>query len=615
MDLYPFHNANIHEQRPAARFFRAVPLGLVVACISAIVYASFRDELLLLALCAVMNVALWLWITTTSVFGMMGSWVVAEELKTRSQPRTPEKSPFSTPRNDADSDSVMHLIVFPNYKEEESMLADTLVCLSEAEDSHSFHVVLAMEAREGDAGEKKISTLQDKFSREFASFTATVHPADLNQDHLDDSVDLEVPGKASNLKWAVNQSYKTLRLQDSNRICNVILTVADADCMFHPDYFSAITKDFNELREKPEGQHQWSMWQAPQLSYRDHWHAPVCSRAWTYISSMYEFGGTSGLYWGGHHMVFSGYSMPLQLAMNVQCWDGDIIAEDHHAYLKTFFYSAHTSASQSLSQPGLWDDGCQPMLQVRPIFLPVKSTPVISSEGYWQNFVERWHQSKRHAQGVAELSYFLLALWDAMWTLPASTYSFCFFYKIGRILARLIFMHILPICQAVGLGVMTIYWLIYTRELPSCPNDLTIEDAFGGQYPLCALGGAWNLVWPMVVPFVCVICANYAMVSAAFLNPARSAKGKGIWYKEDSGIEPKCGSRSFGAFLLIAYDCTFFLSIMMIPYGLFACIYAMISVCFYGNRFTYITAAKAAKEKLTYGTMSEEVSSEVKEQP
>jgi len=88
-------------------------------------------------------------------------------------------------------------------------------------------------------------------------------------------------------------------------------------------------------------------------------------------------------------MVFSGYSMPLQLAASAQSWDGDVIAEDHHAYIKTFFYSLHASAlvAASDTDAGFWGSGCQPKLQVRPIFLPVKSLPVISSEGYWQNYV------------------------------------------------------------------------------------------------------------------------------------------------------------------------------------------------------------------------------------
>jgi len=621
--LYPFYNANIHEQRFAARFVRAVPLLSVLSLFGGILYGCMYSEFVLLSLCAVMNVALWLWITSTALLACAGSCVVVNELQKRELVKLPcgkekdKASPFSTPRDvsatDADNDGVLHLIVFPNYKEDAGMLAQTLSSLNEAEESHNFHVVLAMEARENGAAEKA-KQLQDQFANSFAALTVTLHPADLTQEHLDDSVDAEVPGKASNLKYAVNQSYQTLKKLDENRLPNVILTVADADCMFHPDYFASVAKDFNGLREAPGGEHQWCMWQAPQLSFRDHWHAPICSRIWTYVSAFYEFGGVSGLHWGGHHMVFSGYSLPVQLAVGAQSWDGDVIAEDHHSYIKNFFYSAHASAEKSLNQPfAAWNDGCQPLVKVRPIFLPVKSAPVISPEGYWQTFVERWHQAKRHAQGLAELPYALLVFWDALCTLPFSTYSFSLFYQIGRIIMRLLCMHILPICQAVGLVTMTLYWLYFNRHLQSCPNNMLIWDALQNEYPLCAFGGAWNLVWPMLIPVAFVILANYMMVSTSFLMPVRQSHGKTLWHKEDSGIEPMCGSRNFSAFVLISVDCVMFLSFMMIPYGLVACLLATWNVCFSGNRFKYITAAKAFKndkaeessEKSCYGTMGE----------
>jgi len=621
VELYPFYNANIHERRFAARFARAVPLLCILGIMATVLYGCLRSELLLLSLCAVMNVTLWLWITTTALLAVAGSFMVVNELKKRDLvrlPRDKDKSPFSTPRpdspTDVDSDGVVHLIVLPNYKEDVGMLAETLSSLNEAEDSHNFLVVLAMEAREGQAATEKTTQLQEKFATAFAALTVTMHPTDLKQEHLDGSVDLEVPGKASNLKYAVNQAHDILKKQDENRLPNVVLTVADADCMFHPDYFASITKDFNALREKPGAEHQWSMWQAPQLSFRDHWHAPICSRIWTYVSSFYEFGGVSGLYWGGHHMVFSGYSLPLQLAVSAQSWDGDVIAEDHHSYIKNFFYSAHASAAKSLSQPcAAFNDGCQPMLKVRPIFLPVKSLPVISNEGYWHTFVERWHQAKRHAQGVAELPYALLVVWDAFCTLPMSAYSLSLFYQTGRIVMRLLCMHILPVCQAIGLATMTLYWLYFNRHLQSCPSSMRLVEALQSEYPLCAFGGAWNLVWPMAIPFGCVILANYMMVSTSFLMPVRHNRGKSAWHDEDSGIEPMCGSKNFSAFVLISVDCVVFMSFMMIPYGLIACLLATWNVCFSGNRFKYITAAKAVKtikdqensEKSGYGTISE----------
>jgi hypothetical protein len=618
-DLYPFYQASIHERRTVARLLRAFPLACTLGFVAAIVYGCFKDEYLLLTLCAVLNVAFWLWIVSTCCFGIAGSWCVADELKkykklVEDRVTSGNRSPFSSPRADIDSDSVTHLIVYPNYKEGESILAETLQSLSEAEDAHRFHVVLACEERETGVAEKA-ARLQDRFpnwsqsgnSGFFATLSVTMHPENRIQDHLDSSVDLEVPGKASNLKWAVNESYQMLKNQGADRVQNVILTVADADCLFHPNYFSAVSKDFNALREKPEKEHEWCMWQAPQLSYRDHWEAPIPSRVWTYISSMYEFGGVSGLYWGGHHMVFSGYSMPLHLAVAAQSWDGDIIAEDHHAYIKNFFYSAWHSAMKATGEENnLSGDGCQPKLQVRPIFLPVKSTPVISSEGYWQTYVERWHQAKRHAQGIAELPYAMLVMWDTLASLPISAYSFQLFYRMFRIWMRLMCMHLLPTCQGIGLGIMTLYWLWHNRTLDSCPKDMHLQPIVQGlesDYPLCALGGAWTLIWPMAIPVALVMIANYTMVSASFLMPAREGP-ESKWQHEDSSIPAYCGSRNFTAFFLIVLDCTFFLSIMMVPYGLVAVLVAMWNVCFYGNRFEYITAARVAKEQHTaYGTM------------
>lgn len=609
-DLYPFYQANIHERRFAARFFRALPLALTIAIIGIVIFACFKSEMLLLWICAVLNVALWLWITTTSLFGIAGSYLVTSELAEKERVALGKKpaSPNTRLSGDADSDGVMHLIVFPNYKEPEDVMAETLACLSEAEDSYQFHVVLAIESREGEEGREKAVRLQDKFSSNFADIAITIHPADLTQEHQDDSCDLEVPGKASNLKWAVGQSYDTLRKRSSDLVANVILTVADADCMFHPSYFSSVSKDFNELREKPGAQHQWCMWQAPQLSFRDHWRAPVCSRIWTYVSSMYEFGGVSGLHWGGHHMVFSGYSLPLKLAAAAQPWDGDVIAEDHHAYLKNFFYSAHNSAEQSLMNDSkfLFDDGCQPMLQVRPVFLPVKSSPVISDEGYWQTYVERWQQAKRHAQGLAELPYAMLVIWDALCTLPVRTYSFDLFYKMTRVLVRLLCMHVLPVCQGVSLAVISLYWLYRRGHLKMCPSHLTVYEAIDTNYGICWLGGAWTLIWPMMIPFVFVIIANYTFYSSSFLGPAWAKHRSTLWNKENGGGElSACYNFSW-----IAVDCAVFTTVMMIPYGLIACFLAMWNVCLNGNRFKYVVAAKATKESTNYGATDDSKPSE-----
>jgi len=587
-----------------------VPLGSFILVLGLVIYAVIWNHYVLLTLSAILNVSLWLWIVSTCILGIIGSIFVDCELWARDQTErrtTNDKLALlddsnksqvygstQTEGNLQGSDSVIHLVVLPNYKEEEAMLAETLESLAQAKDASSFHVVLAMEKREAGAAEKA-ERLQAAWAKGFAHLWYFSHPADLIQEHNDGSESPEVAGKASNVKWAVRQAYE--RLQEDNVVLsNVILTVADADCIFHPDYFFTITKSFNNMRENPGAEQKWTMWQAPQLSYRDHWKAIICARSWTYVSSMYEFGGVSGLFFGGHHMVFSGYSLTLELAMAAQSWDGDIIAEDHHAYIKNFFYSAYESAKMSLQDPSMYT-ACRPMLQVKPVFLPVKSTPVISEKGYWQNYIDRWYQAKRHTQGVAEVSYALLAAWDAMCVMPFSLWSFSFIAGVFKVITRLFCMHILPIIQSLGLATLSLYWFWNGRQVPMCPDYLSFSDLSKSEYILCGLAGAWVLTWPVVIPLVLLIICNFCFVYVSFIKPARVKGDDSVWRREDGNF-PKlnsfCGSKAVAAFLLISAD-MLGTCVMMVPYGFLAMLVSAWNTAWYGNVFNYVTAAKPTK--------------------
>jgi len=609
-DLYPFWKANIHEDRLAAKVVCMFPLLFFLGTCALVLWAVFRSILILLVMCAIMNVAMWLWLTSTCLLGVAGSYLVQQELEKTKDARVGVNSQAEAGAQ-AGSDSVTHVIVIPNYKEDEALMSETLESLAQAEDSHFFHIVLAMEAREA-GSDVKAQTLQAKFKDCFAKVEVTLHPGDLQQDHNDGTVDAEVPGKASNLRWAVEQTYKNLQKEGQYSLASVLVTVTDADCIFHPAYFSTISKEFNIMRENPDKEQEWTMWQAPQLSYRNHWQAPICSRAWTYISSMYEFGGVSGLSFGGHHMVFSAYSLPLQLAHQADSWDGDIIAEDHHCYLKCFFYSVHAAALDDSARDQ--SVGCRPKLQIRPVLLPVKSTPIISPEGYWSSYAERWYQAKRHAQGVAELSYTLLAMYDTFRHLPFKNYSFSLFFAMGKILTRLFCMHLLPICQTVGLGVLTLYWMAHHRGIPACPKTLRITMALETDYVLCGLAGTWTLVWPVVIPILCLIWANYCFASTAFISPSQHQPSAKLWFKEDGEFEARCGSKKVAAFGSTVLDCVVFLLPMMLPYGLIAMLVAFWNVAFYGNRVTYVTASKQTRATAgSYGTMGDDQTREATE--
>jgi hypothetical protein len=573
---------------------------------------------LLLAVCALFNVAMWLWLCSVAVFGILGTNKVRELVLADPDPFLSAAKPERA--NVEEEEKVRHIVVFPNYKEDEAMLRETLQSLSQAEGAEEMWVVLAMEEREGSQGAGKAERLLQEFKERFSDIFATYHPPDLYQDHTDGSSCPEVPGKASNLKWAVRKVYEKWNTSfPMSNAANVLLSVADADCLFHPSYFASVADEFNTMRldfslggKGAVPQHRWTMWQAPQLCFRNYFISSAPARAWGYISSLYEFGGVSSISAGGHHMVFSAYSVNLQLAVDADMWDGDIIAEDHHAYLKGFLYSAYASIVE-----GDASFGCRPKLRVRPVMLPVKSTSVVSSDGYWASWVERWHQAKRHCQGVSELSYGFLATWDLLCTMPMRMYNLNFIMQLTKVVLRPFFIHILPICQALALGVLSFFWIVRNRMIPGCPDRIYMASA-DGETLLCGLAGAWALTWPVLIPFCLLATSNYLFIKTTFILPAEEKSRAGnMWYDcngfDDEGhsgiwfrLLRALGSRMTLA-LLIPLDCIIAVGPLMVPYGLVAEILGCWSVLVKGNRFDYISAAKAtssAQRVQDYGTMS-----------
>jgi hypothetical protein len=613
--LYAFHKANIHERRLVARACAAFPAFFLCAFFVLLGYGLRRNYLVLLVTSAVFCTATWIWIFSTAILSILGAVFTNQALK-----RSHRKYVQQPARNEdlrqglANSvcvdqvdavDKVAHMIVLPNYKEDEGLLAETLLSLGEADERESFYIVLAMEEREPNSL-KKGAQLKEEFEKCFASIAITVHPIGLSQVHQDNSEDDEVPGKASNLKWAVREGFKEFKemgfLQSRS---SIILTVADADCIFHPCYFSSVSREFNILRENPGTDHLWTMYQAPQLPYRNYYDSIACCRIWGYVSSTFETGGVCNLSFGGTHMTFSGYSLPLQLALDAGAWDGDVIAEDHHAFLKCFFYSALASAEAT-------SGACVPQLKVQPVYLPVKSTSV-AANGYWDTCVERWWQAKRHAQGASELSYALLATYDAVVSLPWKLQSFAFYWQVSKFIAKLFCMHLLPTCQGVAFLAVWLVTFYHGGHHPMCPHQVRLMDLLKTQTfhipversVICGLAGAWVMIWPLLVLTVLITIANNVFLQVAFIRESRVRRAESVWHAEDGGEPHGCFAPRFAALVQTALDCTFLLSIIMIPYGFFANAAAYFDIAIHGNRVKYITASKPSVS--TYGTFQGKV--------
>lgn len=601
VDLYKAYKANVHERRLAAHFFRAVPILLLVTTLTFAAYGVFKDHRVLLYLCAILNTWFWLYLVSGAIFSIMGARASNSKIEEcdGGEARCRNLDSDVDPNSNVEQ-AVVHLIVLPNYKEDEEMMAQTLESLTEATGASLFRIVLAMEERE-DGAREKATRLIERFDTKFAWIGLSLHPAGLIQEHNDGSWDDEVPGKASNLKWAVNEGYKECKKKGLDCLDRIVVTVADADCIFHPSYFSTISKDFTSKDAGPGSGHRYTMWQAPQLPFRNFWSAPLPSRCWGYIASVDEFGGVSSLSYGGHHMVFSGYSLTLQLAVDACPWDGDVVAEDHHCYLACFFYSLHAAAVARLQPTSPWTfSGITSALSVRPVFLPVKSTSVASADGELQGWLDRWQQARRHSQGVSEFAYALLATWDLFCTLPASMIGIELIFKIIRALHKVFCMHMLPILQSIALGILTLYWFAKGRDVPYCPDHVKLIDATGPTC-LCGLAGAWALMWPLLVPMFLFVISNYLFLLVTFVRPSEGAGKKTIWHGETGDIPTWCGNRRLALWLKVNFDILIPMVVIAVPFSFIPEVIAYIHVCFFGNRLKYVTAAKGVPAP-TYGS-------------
>ena len=148
-------------------------------------------------------------------------------------------------------DDVHHLVIIPTYKESVEKLRATLGKLAESEVAREkLLVVIAMEEPDTDAP-RRFEILQREFGHSFLAMIGTTHPGDIAG---------EVRGKSSNEAWAAKKAKRLFCDEMGFDLDHMTVTSCDADTLFHPRYFSALTYYFatNPKRYR-------TFWQGPDL--------------------------------------------------------------------------------------------------------------------------------------------------------------------------------------------------------------------------------------------------------------------------------------------------------------------------------------------------------------
>jgi hypothetical protein len=266
---------------------------------------------------------------------------------------------------------VHHVVIIPNYKEPVSVLSRTLDALAKQENALTqMTIVLAMEAGDSESL-AKAEHLQQAYRPQFANVYFTIHPKGLPG---------EMQCKSANEAWAARWIKRKLVDQKGYDIDHIIVTTMDADTVWHPTHFACLTTLYALNPER-----HLRFWQAPIRYHSNIWEIdPTMALVHAY-SSAWELAYLAAPGW--IPLPMSSYALSLRLLDGVGYWDGDVIADEWHMFIKAFFQR-------------------EGRIKLERVFLPF-SGEATSGDNLWQSVKNRYQQSLRHAWGSKEVGYTL----------------------------------------------------------------------------------------------------------------------------------------------------------------------------------------------------------------
>lgn len=269
---------------------------------------------------------------------------------------------------------IEHVVIIPSYKEPIEVIEMIFSSLAAQIDIDlkKIHIVFSQEVRAGIENNTQTENyFKQKYNSTFGSLTFTAHPSDTQG---------EIAGKHTNEAYAA-KFFKSKYLDSGKlKIENCTITSCDVDTIFHPKYFSALTYHFakNPLR-------YFRFWQSPIFWHHNINDVPAPTRIIGTMGNVIHIANIQepdGLFFN-----YSCYSSSYSLIDLAGYWDPDMIPEDWHIFLQSFFASGGKAS-------------------VEPIFLPtIVDAP--TGNNYFSALKNRYDQCVRHAWGAIDIPYAL----------------------------------------------------------------------------------------------------------------------------------------------------------------------------------------------------------------
>ena len=177
-----------------------------------------------------------------------------------------------------------------------------------------------MEAAE-DGCIEKAECLQREFAGRFKHIYYTVHPRGLPS---------EMQCKSANEAWAARWIKRRLVDELGYDLDHILVTTMDADTLWHPNHFYALTYLFAINPDR-----HLRFWQGQIRYHSNVWEISPPMRLLNAYSTALELGYLGGAWW--MLMPMSSYSLSLRLLDTSGYWDSDVIADEWHMFVKAFF--------------------------------------------------------------------------------------------------------------------------------------------------------------------------------------------------------------------------------------------------------------------------------------
>lgn len=266
---------------------------------------------------------------------------------------------------------IIHVVIVPTLEEPVEVVRPSIQSvLNDGYPPENIIYVLALEEREGEAGQIKGRILKEEFESKFRNFVVTTHP---------DGIIGELKGKGANQDWAAKRVKKEIIDQEGLDYGKILISVFDSDTVVYKGYFSCLTFRFLTV-ENPYN----ASYQPVPLYHNNIWDVQFFSRV----------AAASNTFWQMMQQIrveklatYSSHSMTWKTIVEIDFWSTAMVSEDSRIFWHCF-----------LAKDGDY--------RVEPLYFPI-SMDSIKIENTWKTIKGLYKQQQRWGWGVENVPYMI----------------------------------------------------------------------------------------------------------------------------------------------------------------------------------------------------------------